>query len=203
MERELNRRRWPLAVALVFILLSLGCGLIPDWAYSAPTSVYLDFTPPATQSDVEFWATAAPDFIPTDTPTPEPVPALDDPCAMLPDESNRTITGSRPDCSCTADHYGTAGEAHSWLGGIRLDKYSDAHVAQEQLEKVLEEEWEWKPVTAIGDAAFEYRTGKAIAYHVRYRRGPVVFQVQAGEGQIRLMTTLAVEIDERIQSWLE
>jgi hypothetical protein len=203
MGRRLHQRRWPPALGLVLMLLSLSCvALIPEWAESAPTSAYLDYTPGPTQSDAEFWVTMAPELIATTTPPLQSVPLLEDPCTMLPDESNRAITGSRTDRFCTADYYGQPGDAHSWLGGIRLEKTVDEATARDQLARVLEEEWAWKPIAEVGDAAFEYTTGKAIAYHVRFRRGSVLVQVQAAEGQIRLMTTFAVEVDERIQRWL-
>ena len=196
-------RRLLWVIGLVLILFSAnGCDyFMAEWMVP-PTSVYLDprptFTP--TQSDVTFWATTVGEILQEPTATPEPLADL---CALLPQEPNREVTSNRANRACWADYYERLGEPHSWIGGIKLDKQETSTVAKEVLEKGLDEGWEWRPVEGFGERAYEFHTGKAIAYHLRYHRGPFTIQIQAKEGQEDLLRDLAEQVNEQIRITLE
>ena len=75
--------RWLLLVGVVMALVAMGCEeVMPMWVAEMPTSVYFedpDASPEPTQSNVEFWATTAPELLREETDTPEPATLTPEP----------------------------------------------------------------------------------------------------------------------------
>jgi hypothetical protein len=152
---------------------------------------------------VAFWTTIVVEVVQELTATPEatPTPTLQAPLGprvLRPEGPNREIGTNTAGRACWAATYEKPGDPHSWIGGIKLDKVQDAATAQRLLENVPGEDWQWRSAEGLGDGAYDFDTGKAIAYHLRFQRGPFTVQVQAGEGRREVVRDLSRQVDGRI-----